>query len=401
MLTLSARCAQSLPRTCPRPLAVALRPLATNANKPSHFRGFDHIHFWVGNAKQAAAYYVARFGFEPVAHNCLETGARTMATHVVRQGRVLFAFSSALEPNEALFAAQLARHGDGVKDVALEVDDCRAVYEAAVAKGARSVKAPHELKDEHGRVVLATIQPFQDTWHTLVQRDGYTGPFLPGFMPSPPDPMARLRPTAGLQFIDHVVSNHADGRMEPLVKWYAEKLGFHRFWTVDDKQIHTEYSSLRSVVVADPAQVIKMPINEPASGRGKSQIQEFLDYYGGPGVQHIALNTPDIITAVRNLRQCGVNFIEIPATYYDDLRARLGQAGLQLTEDLDLLQQAGILVDFDHEGYLLQTFTRPQQDRPTLFLEVIQRNGNGGFGVGNFKALFEAIERDQQLRGNL
>jgi 4-hydroxyphenylpyruvate dioxygenase len=359
------------------------------------------VHFWVGNAKQAASHYVSRFGFEPVAFRGLETGSRDITTQVVKQGRIVFAFSSALQPNNSAFGQHLALHGDGVKDVALEVSDCQSVYEKAVGAGAHSVSPPTETSDEHGSVVMATVEPYQDTWHTFVERTGYRGAFLPGFMASPPDPISQLRPAVGLDIIDHVVSNQADLQMEPVVQWYAEKLGFHRFWSVDDKTIHTEYSSLRSVVVSDPAEVVKMPINEPANGKRKSQIQEFVDFYGGPGIQHIALNTSDILTAIPNLKACGVSFIQIPPSYYADLRKRLGEISLELEEDLDTIERLQILVDFDHEGYLLQTFTRPQQDRPTLFIEIIQRHGFGGFGAGNFKALFEAIERDQAARGNL
>eukprot|EP00667_Euglena_gracilis_P009945 EG_transcript_10118 len=384
-----------------RPLISLQRPYATNAGSKSPFKGFDHIHFWVGNARQAAVYYITRFGFQPCAYRGLETGSRSVATHVVKQGNILFAFSSPLQPNDDAFSRHLARHGDGVKDVAFEVDDCRAVYAAAVAKGAKSIRPPEATSDADGTVVTATVEPYLDTWHTLVQRTGYKGAFLPGFVPTPQDPILKGRPSPGLDIIDHVVSNQEDCQMEPVVQWYTDKFGFHRFWSVDDKDIFTEYSSLRSIVVADPAEVIKMPVNEPAKGRGKSQIQEFVEYYGGPGIQHIALNTPDIITAVSCLRESGVSFIQIPDTYYANLRERLGNVSLQVDEDINVLQKIGILVDFNTEGYLLQTFTRPQQDRPTVFLEIIQRHGLGGFGAGNFKALFEAIERDQQLRGNL
>ena len=285
--------------------------------------------------------------------------------------------------------------------MALEVNDCRAVYGRAIANGATGINPPTEASDEHGTVVTATVEPYSDTWHTFVQRTAYTGPFLPGFVPLPEDPITGLRLTAGLDLIDHVVSNQGDRDMVPVVQWYSDKLGFHRFWSVDDEQIHTEYSSLRSIVVSDPAEVVKMPINEPANGIRKSQIQEFVDFYGGPGIQHIAMNTPDIIAAITNLKKNGVSFIQIPKTYYQDLRARLGQTSLQVQEDLDTIERLQILIDFDHDGYLLQTFTRPQQDRPTLFLEIIQRHGFSGFGVGNFKSLFEAIERDQAARGNL
>eukprot|EP00667_Euglena_gracilis_P010967 EG_transcript_11176 len=390
-------------QTCKRPLISLRRSYSTNANarSKSPFVGYDHIHFWVGNARQAAAYYISRFGFKPCAYRGLETGSRSVATHVIEQGSIKFAFSSPLQPNDEAFSRHLALHGDGVKDVAFEVDDCQAVYAAAVAKGAKSIRPPEATSDTDGTVITATVQPHEDTWHTLVQRADYKGAFLPGFAPASEDPILKGCPSPGLDVIDHVVSNQENNQMEPVAQWYVDKFGFHRFWSVDDKQICTEYSSLRSIVVADPSEVIKMPVNEPAPGRGKSQIQEFVEYYGGPGIQHVALKTPDIITAVSRLREAGVSFIEIPDAYYANLRARLGNASFQVDEDINILQRIGILVDFKPEGYLLQTFTRPLQDRPTVFFEIIQRHGLGGFGAGNFKSLFEAIERDQQQRGNL
>lgn len=392
---------------------------------PVTYSAFDHLHFYVGNAAQAAAYYITRFGFTPLAYRGLETGSRSILTHVVTQGDITLAFSSALTPDNADMSRHLATHGDGVHDVAFRVDDATAAYAMAVeaAGPGVSVSPPQELKDEAGVVTVATIRAaWPDTTHTFVQRSAYRGAFLPGYRDSRPvgeggsgggrraggggDPLVTLVGTPGLGVIDHVVSNHADGDMEGVVSWYERVLGWHRFWSVDDKQMHTEYSALRSVVVADPDEVIKMPVNEPAPARRRSQIQEYLDYYGGPGVQHVALRTTDILRAVSTLRNRGVTFITVPDTYYEDLRRRLAVAaaepgGVTVAEDLDALQELGVLVDFDETGYLLQIFTQPVGERPTLFLEIIQRAGNEGFGVGNFKSLFEAIEREQANRNNL
>ncbi|CAE7758917.1 hpd [Symbiodinium sp. KB8] len=379
--------------------------------KPDYgsFTGFDHVHWWVGNAKMTASWYVVRFGFEPVAYSGLETGNRDCATWVVRQGDILFAFSSPLNPKEtqkpvlgADMGEHMAQHGDGVKDVAFAVTDCRKLFESAVARGAEVVREPAELSDEHGTVVLATVKTYGDTVHTFVQRAGYTGPFLPGFkVLESTDPLAGVTPSPKLGVIDHVVGNMPDQQMLPVVEYYEKVLQFHRFWSVDDKQIHTEYSSLRSIVMADHDEVIKMPINEPAAGKRKSQIQEYVEHYGGKGVQHIALRTDNIIDAITHLRARGVSFLKVPESYYASLQARMDAAGVKVKEDLAVIQSLNILVDFDDKGYLLQLFTQPLQDRPTVFLEVIQREGNQGFGAGNFKSLFEAIEREQAKRGNL
>lgn len=367
------------------------------------FLAVDHLHFWVGNAYQAAAYYISRFGFEPFAFRGLETGSRSVMTQVVKQNAIVFAFSSAIEPGQHDITDHVLRHGDGVKDVAFGVDDCVAVYERAVAAGAVPVSKPKVHVTDEGTCVLATIEAaYEDTWHTFVERREYHGNFLPGYsLVTDSDPQLDLVEPVNLRFVDHCVANQPDGKMESVVQWYVDKLAFHRFWSVDDKQLHTEYSSLRSIVIADYHERVKMPINEPASGLRKSQIQEFVEYYDGPGIQHIALNTSDIISSVSRLRQRGVSFIRVPDTYYDDLRNRLSSSTTQVAEDLTKLQTLGILVDFDEGGYLLQIFTKPVQDRPTLFLEIIQRRSHEGFGVGNFKSLFEAIEREQALRGNL
>lgn len=369
------------------------------------YLGFDHLHFWVGNAHQAAAYYITRFAFEPYAYRGLETGSRQITTQVIRQNKIIFAFSSALTPNNHQHAQFLSLHGDGVRDVALCVLDCEAAYTHALSRGAHSVRPPESTTDGSGSVTLATIASavVPDLHHTFVQRRDYTGTFLPGFVAAAPEdaPSLALVGDAGLGIVDHCVANLPDGKLAEAAQWYEHTLGWHRFWSVDDKQLHTEYSSLRSIVVADFHERVKMPLNEPASGRQKSQIQEYVDYFGGAGIQHIALRTNDVIRAVECLRGRGVGFITVPKSYYDDLRVRLGKSSTKVREDLADLERLGILLDFDESGYLLQTFTKPVQDRPTVFLEIIQRYTHQGFGVNNFKSLFEAIEKEQALRGNL
>mmetsp|Transcript_37604 Transcript_37604/g.60637 ORF Transcript_37604/g.60637 Transcript_37604/m.60637 type:complete len:448 (+) Transcript_37604:22-1365(+) len=382
--------------------AVEETKTAQGAALVSEYQGFHHLEFWVGNAKQTATWFIARLGFEPVAYRGLETGNRETVTHVVQQGTVRFAFTSSLNPDNVDIAAHHAKHGDGVRDVAIRVKDCRALYDKLISNGATSVSAPSEIKDEHGAAVIASIQTYGDTVHSLVELQDYTGPFLPGFVAvTEEDPLSKITESPKLQFVDHVVGNQPDGTMEEVCKWYEDVMGFKRFWSVDDKQVTTKYSSLRSVVMTDADETVKMPINEPADGLRKSQIQEFVDYYDGPGVQHIALRTFDIVHTVNMLRARGIKFLQVPPTYYKDLRARLAESDTQVKEDLDTIENLNILVDFDDRGYLLQIFMRPIQDRPTVFIECIQRQSHEGFGVGNFKALFEAIEREQQLRGNL
>ena len=333
----------------------------------------------------------------------METGNRDFCTHVVRQNELTFVFTSPLNPDNEEFSAHHAKHGDGVKDVAFTVDDAAGIYNKAVGRGATGVREPETLEDEHGSVIVASVKTYGDTIHTFVQRVNYTGPFLPGFKDHPNrEVLNGIVPVPELLYIDHVVGNQGDGEMEPVASWYEQMLDFHRFWSVDDKMIHTNFSSLRSVVMADFDEKIKMPINEPANGQRKSQIQEFCDYYGGAGVQHIAMRTEDIITTVQRMKARGVVFLDkIPDTYYDNLRVGMSAANLQVQEDIDVLQREKILVDYDDKGYLLQIFTKPLEDRPTLFLEVIQRRNHQGFGAGNFKALFEAIEAEQEQRGNL
>jgi len=371
------------------------------APKAGKFTGFDHITFWVGNAKQAASYYITRLGFSPCGYRGLETGHRDVVSHVVSQSGIRFVFQSPLNPGNKYFGDHLVLHGDAVKDVAFAVDDAAAIYEKAIARGARSVRQPWTETDKNGSVVMATVATYGDVEHTFVQRGSYTGAFLPGYTVGEVDPIEAMLPVVGLQAIDHIVGNQPDLEMVKACEFYEKCLDFHRFWSVDDSQIHTEYSALRSIVMADFDEVIKMPINEPASGKKKSQIQEYVDYHGGAGVQHIALRTTDIVSSVRALRARGVNFLRVPDSYYDSLRIRLASSSLNVTEEISALQELAILVDYDESGYLLQIFTKPVEDRPTLFMEIIQRKGNSGFGAGNFKALFESIEAEQNLRGNL
>ncbi|KJE96331.1 4-hydroxyphenylpyruvic acid dioxgenase [Capsaspora owczarzaki ATCC 30864] len=368
------------------------------------YLAFDHITFWVGNAKQAAAYYCLRFGFKPIAYAGLETGSREVVSHVVALNSVVFVFQSALNPSDRAMGDHLVLHGDGVKDVAFLVEDARGIYEKAIQRGGKSVRAPYELTDANGTVVLATVQTYGDTTHTFVDRTNHKGGanFLPGFAkPVFVDPLLDNLPATHIEFVDHCVGNQPDREMESVASWYERVLQFHRFWSVDDTQMHTEYSALRSIVVADYDEKVKMPINEPAAGKKKSQIQEYVDYYGGAGVQHIALRTEDVIASVSALTKRGVEFLSVPDTYYENLRIRLASASIKVAENLDELQKLKILIDFDENGYLLQIFTKPLEDRPTLFIEIIQRRNHQGFGAGNFKSLFEAIEAEQGRRGNL
>ncbi|XP_065155169.1 4-hydroxyphenylpyruvate dioxygenase-like [Atheta coriaria] len=371
--------------------------------KPKYgkFLCFDHLTFYVGNAKQAASYYITRMGFEPLAYKGLETGSRKYAAHAVRQNKIVFVFVSAYEPNEEEIGYHMMKHGDGVHDVSFAVEDLDNIMKHAKSKGAKVIRDIWEESDANGKVRMATIKTYGDTLHTFVDRSNYTGPFLPGYVPSAVDRLSKLLPPAKLDFIDHAVGNQPDLQMESVAKWYEEVLQFHRFWSVDDSQVHTEFSALRSIVMTNYEETVKMPINEPAPGKKKSQIQEYVEYYGGAGVQHIALNTQDIITAVKNLQARGMDFLQVPDSYYDLIREQLKHSPVKIAEDLDTLQKLKILIDYDENGYLLQIFTKNMQDRPTVFLEVIQRRNHNGFGAGNFKALFTAIEIDQAKRGNL
>jgi 4-hydroxyphenylpyruvate dioxygenase len=367
------------------------------------FLAFDHVTFWVGNAKQAAFYYCARLGFEEVGYKGLETGSRLITAHVVQQNKIVFVFCSMLEPdNPKEIGDHLSKHGDAVRDIAFDVEDLDAIFQRAVERGGVVVREPWEETDEDGTVRLATVKTYGDTCHTFVDRSKYNGWFMPGFKRiNHKDPVLSALPKCDLLRIDHVVGNQPDLEMTDVAAWYERVLQFHRFWSVDDKTMHTEYSALRSIVVANYEETIKMPINEPAPGKRRSQIQEYVDYNGGPGVQHIALATNDIIASVENLRARGLEFLYVPKKYYDNLKERLKLSPVRVEEDIDVLEKLNILVDFDDKGYLLQLFTKIMQDRPTLFIEIIQRHNNSGFGAGNFKALFESIEHDQEERGNL
>jgi 4-hydroxyphenylpyruvate dioxygenase len=366
------------------------------------FNKFDHLTLWVGNAKQAATFYCTRMGFEPVAYRGLETGSRKVAAHVVKQNEIVLVLMSAYEPYNKEMGDHLVKHGDGVKDIAFCVEDLEYIVQRAKERGAKVVRDVWEEKDESGSVRFAVIQTYGDTTHTFIERGNYNGVFLPGYSkPLFADPLLAKLPVTNLRFIDHVVGNQPDLQMEDVAKWYETTLMFHRFWSVDDSQIHTEYSALRSIVMANWDETIKMPINEPAPGKRKSQIQEYVDYYGGAGVQHVALNTVDIISAVKGMKERGIEFLQVPKSYYNKLRENLKNSKVKISEDLNILEALDILIDYDDNGYLLQIFTKPVQDRPTLFFEVIQRHNHNGFGAGNFKALFEAFEAEQDKRGNL
>ncbi|MCC5920894.1 MAG: 4-hydroxyphenylpyruvate dioxygenase [Cyclobacteriaceae bacterium] len=356
-------------------------------------KGTDHVEFYVGNAKQSAYFYQSALGFELVAYAGPETGMRDRVSYVLFQGKVRIVLTSALNPDHPI-SEHVKLHGDGVKVFALEVDDAVSSFHATTKRGAAVAAEPEEKKDEHGTVVTSSIKTYGDTWHTFVDRSDYRGPFLPGYVAKKGIPQVK---PIGLKHIDHCVGNVGWGEMNKWVKFYEEVMGFKLLITFDDKDISTEYTALMSKVVSNGNGFIKFPINEPAEGKKKSQIEEYIDFYHGAGVQHLALATDDIITTVGEMRARGIDFLEVPATYYDDLLDRVGS----IEEELKQLKALNILVDRDDEGYLLQIFTKPLQDRPTLFFEIIQRKGAQSFGKGNFKALFEAIEREQELRGNL
>jgi 4-hydroxyphenylpyruvate dioxygenase len=356
--------------------------------------GTDYVEFYVGNARQSAHYYRSAFGFHLAAYRGPETGMRDQASYVLVQDKIRLVLTTPLRPDHPI-ADHIRTHGDGVRDIALWVDDAEAAWRETTRRGARSVQEPKMLRDEHGKVCLASIAAYGDTIHTFIERKDYRGPFLPGFRTvEEADPVAR--PT-GLKHVDHIVGNVGWGQMDHWVDFYRDVMGFRLFRHFDDKDISTEYSALMSKVMANGNDRVKFPINEPAEGKRKSQIEEYLEFYHGPGVQHIALATDNIVDTVSKLRRQGVEFLRVPSTYYDGLLARTGP----IDEPVAQLQDLGILVDRDDEGYMLQIFTRPVEDRPTLFFEVIQRKGSRSFGKGNFKALFEAIEREQALRGNL
>ncbi len=355
---------------------------------------WDHLHFYVGNAKQAAHYYATAFGFRIVGYAGPETGIPGRASYVLEQNQLRFVVTSSLGKDDPI-ANHVRAHGDGIRDVALRVADARAAFSAAVGSGAVAVAEPHEFATDDGRVVLATIGTYGDTVHTFVERDGFTGIFLPGFVPIAVSPKAPATPE--LRAVDHCVGNVGWNEMDVWVGYYAKAFGFSQLVSFDDNDISTDYTALRSKVMSDADHRVKFPINEPAKGLKKSQIEEYLDFYGGPGVQHVAIATHDIVATVRALRQNGVQFLQTPSSYYDALAARVGS----IDESLATLRELNILVDRDDLGYMLQIFTKPLQDRPTLFFEIIQRRGSLSFGKGNFKALFVSIEEEQAKRGNL
>jgi 4-hydroxyphenylpyruvate dioxygenase len=356
--------------------------------------GTDYVELYVGNARQSAHYYRSAFGFRMAAYLGPETGTRDRASYLLTQNRIRLVLTTPLGPDHPI-SDSVRLHGDGVHDIALWVDDAEAAWRATTIRGARSVRDPETLRDDDGEVRLAAIATYGDTVHTFVERANYNGAFLPGFRAVAEEDLV-ARP-AGLTHIDHIVGNVGWGEMNRWADFYRDAMGFQLFKHFDDKDIATEYSALMSKVMSSGNGRVKFPINEPAAGKRKSQIEEYLEFYRGPGVQHIALATGDIIDSVSKLRRQGVEFLRVPSTYYDDLLARTGP----IDEPVAALQELGILVDRDDEGYMLQIFTRPVEDRPTLFFEVIQRKGSRSFGKGNFKALFEAIEREQALRGNL
>lgn len=355
--------------------------------------GTDHIEFYVGNAKQSAYYYQAAWGYELIAYAGPETGVREKSSYVLRQGKITLVLSTALNPDHEI-AQHVLKHGDGVKFLSLWVDDATAAFIETTKRGARPFMEPTSYKDEFGEVIMSGIYTYGETIHRFVERKNYTGPFLPGYKA----PVHKMNTTSvGLLHVDHCVGNVELGAMNTWVEFYEKVMGFQLLLTFDDKDISTEYSALMSKVVSNGNGYVKFPINEPAEGKKKSQIEEYLDFYRGAGVQHIAVATHDIITTVTELRNRGIEFLYVPETYYDDVLDRVGQ----IDENLEELKKLNILIDRDEEGYLLQLFTKPVEDRPTLFYEIIQRKGAKSFGKGNFKALFESIEREQELRGNL
>jgi 4-hydroxyphenylpyruvate dioxygenase len=368
-------------------------PQSTPKNDFLPLLGTDHVEFYVGNARQAAYFYRAAFGMKLVAYAGPETGRRDRASYVLQQGKVRFVLTTPLRPENPI-ADHISEHGDGVKAIALWVDDARAAWSETTSRGARSILEPTETSDEHGKAVLSAIAAYGDTVHAFVERKNYNGPFLPGYHAVEDDHVCR---PVGLLHIDHCVGNVGWNKMNEWVSFYENVMGFGLYQHFDDSDISTEYSALMSKVMANGNGYVKFPINEPAEGKRRSQIEEYLDFYGGPGVQHIALATNDILHTVARMKEQGVEFLTVPHTYYTELQDRVGK----IDEPIDELERLGILVDRDNEGYMLQIFTRPVEDRPTLFYEIIQRKGSRSFGKGNFKALFEAIEREQAARGNL
>jgi 4-hydroxyphenylpyruvate dioxygenase len=373
---------------------AAVQPTSSPAAKPDFLpiEAIDHIEFYVGNALQAAQFYRHVFGFSIVAYRGLETGSRETASYVLEQGQIRFVLTSALTPDHEV-ARHCQLHGDGVKTIAFRVNDVDSAIRETKARGATVTCAPQSREDKHGTLRTAAIRTYGETLHAFVDRSRYKGDFAPGFEPlSMP---AKCNP--GLAAVDHVVGNVELGAMNHWAGFYARVLGFEQLQAFSDKDISTDYSALMSKVMQNGTGKVKFPINEPAEGKKKSQIEEYLDFYRGPGVQHIAMNTGDIVKTVRTLRDNGVGFLRVPDTYYEALPGRVGK----IDEDFKVIRDLGILVDRDEDGYLLQIFTKPVEDRPTLFYEIIERHGSRGFGVGNFKALFVSIEEEQKRRGTL
>jgi 4-hydroxyphenylpyruvate dioxygenase len=374
-------------------MSTLLHPEVATQTDFLPLNGTDHVEFYVGNARQSSYYYRLAFGMKLVAYAGPETGVRDRASYVLEQGKIRLVLTTPLR-SDGEIAEHVRVHGDGVRDVALWVDDARQAWKETTRRGARSIREPFDLKDSHGIVRMASIATYGDTIHTFVERGSYRGAFLPGYRAEPEDTLAR---PVGLLHIDHMVGNVGWNEMNRWVDFYADTMGFSLYQHFDDKDISTEYSALMSKVMANGNGRVKFPINEPAEGRKKSQVEEYLEFYHGPGVQHIAMATNDILGTVSKLQQQGVRFITVPHSYYTELESRIGR----IDEPIAELEKLGILVDRDDEGYMLQIFTKPVEDRPTLFFEIIQRKGSRSFGKGNFKALFEAIERDQAERGNL
>ena len=355
--------------------------------------GTDYVEFYVGNAKQAAHFYKTAFGFQSLAYAGPETGIKDKVSYAIRQNKLTFVLTTPLRANNAI-ADHIYKHGDGVKVLALKVEDARSAFEETTKRGGKSYMEPEVLKDKDGEVVLSGIHTYGNTVHIFVERKNYKGVFMPGFKEWKSD----YNPTeTGLLYVDHCVGNVGWNQMNPWVKFYEEVMGFRNILSFDDNDISTEYSALMSKVMSNGNGYVKFPINEPAEGKKKSQVEEYLDFYDGEGCQHVALATSDIVKTVTELKNRGVEFLRVPNSYYDDLIDRVGH----IEEDMEPLKELGILVDRDDEGYLLQLFSKPVEDRPTLFFEIIQRKGAKSFGKGNFKALFEALEREQEARGNL
>jgi 4-hydroxyphenylpyruvate dioxygenase len=376
----------------------ATEPLHLNKIVPTAedflpINGTDYVELYVGNAKQSAHYYKTAFGFQSLAYAGLETGMKDRASYVLEQGKIRLVLTTPLNPNSPI-NEHIVKHGDGVKVIALWVDDATKAWEETTSRGAKSFMKPTREEDAHGHVIRSGIHTYGDTVHIFVERSHYQGTFLPGYQPW----KSTYNPApVGLKFVDHMVGNVGWGEMNQWVDFYARVMGFAQLISFDDKDISTEYTALMSKVMSNGNGRIKFPINEPAEGKKKSQIEEYIDFYQGAGVQHIAVATDNIIETVTALRDRGVEFLRVPGTYYDTVLDRVGQ----IDEDLAPLRELGILIDRDDEGYLLQLFTKPVVDRPTMFFEIIQRKGAQSFGKGNFKALFEAIEREQELRGTL